>query len=345
MRKLLVTLERVSPFGDQALASLSKKSHKAGSGTTTAAAAAAHTHAPGEEQQEWLREWKSLLCSLIADKELKSLRHDAKRLLRRLCVTQASVVTRWMGRWPASVSPNGFDSVDASFGYFPGASQKQEQQSMMPGGLFGGPEEMRGDSREKVRSRTWCCLCFAVDGLLGQAAYHGVRDSYQFTAELGKVLEYLPPSAARAACEMLRNPPGSGSTSGRKRARDDAIVGSDGSPATDDEDELPYTTQVSGLGRLMRREPLPAPSSRPGFRARIGVVAGGVSREVGLLACSCRHLCALSGWWEQGGGREEWGVSIPWWVPDIPGVGVPTFVRSSTEPMAANEYLMRQSPV
>ncbi|CAN0192920.1 unnamed protein product, partial [Ectocarpus fasciculatus] len=81
-----------------------------------------------------LTEWKALLCTLIADREVKSLRHDAKRLLRRLCVTQA--------------------------------------------------------------------------------AYHGVRDSYQFTAELRKVLHSLPPRAARAACEALRDPAAGASVPG-----------------------------------------------------------------------------------------------------------------------------------
>lgn len=41
-----------------------------------------------EQQQRGLTEWKALLCTLIADRELKPLRYDAKRLLRRLCVTQ-----------------------------------------------------------------------------------------------------------------------------------------------------------------------------------------------------------------------------------------------------------------
>lgn len=39
-------------------------------------------------RQRGLTEWKALLCTLIADREVKSMRHDAKRLLRRLCITQ-----------------------------------------------------------------------------------------------------------------------------------------------------------------------------------------------------------------------------------------------------------------
>lgn len=42
-------------------------------------------------REQGLTEWKALLCTLIADREVKSLRHDAKRLLRRLCVTQVGV--------------------------------------------------------------------------------------------------------------------------------------------------------------------------------------------------------------------------------------------------------------
>lgn len=41
-----------------------------------------------QQQQQGLTAWKALLCTLIADRELKPLRYDAKRLLRRLCVTQ-----------------------------------------------------------------------------------------------------------------------------------------------------------------------------------------------------------------------------------------------------------------
>lgn len=44
-----------------------------------------------------LTEWKALLCTLIADREVKSLRHDAKRLLRRLCVTQVGWLSDWLG--------------------------------------------------------------------------------------------------------------------------------------------------------------------------------------------------------------------------------------------------------
>ncbi|CAN0458902.1 unnamed protein product, partial [Ectocarpus sp. 8 AP-2014] len=134
-----------------------------------------------------LTEWKALLCTLIADREVKSLRHDAKRLLRRLCVTQA--------------------------------------------------------------------------------AYHGVRDSYQFTAELRKVLHSLPPRAARAACEALRDPAAAAGSSsstrdarGKKRRRWDdappcsgqgvasaaaAVAAGGGGGAGSDDDELPYTTQVA----------------------------------------------------------------------------------------------------
>lgn len=45
-------------------------------------------HQQHRQRQQGLTEWRALLCTLIADREVKSLRHDAKRLLRRLCVTQ-----------------------------------------------------------------------------------------------------------------------------------------------------------------------------------------------------------------------------------------------------------------
>lgn len=97
-----------------------------------------------------------------------------------------------------------------------------------------------------------------------------MRDSYQFTAELRKVLHSLPPRAARAACEALRNPPTAAAAAGRggdvsaargkKRGRwTDAPpcrgqgVGA-GAPADassvaspDGDDELAYMTQVSSL--------------------------------------------------------------------------------------------------
>ncbi|CAM9348332.1 unnamed protein product, partial [Scytosiphon promiscuus] len=133
-------------------------------------------------RQRGLTEWKALLCALIADREVKSMRHDAKRLLRRLCITQAS--------------------------------------------------------------------------------YHGVRDSYQFTAELRKVLHSLPSRAARGNGQALRNSTAisfpeqstggasvSAAARGKKRewwvdappsgAQDSATS------AGGDDDELPYTTQVA----------------------------------------------------------------------------------------------------
>ena len=95
-----------------------------------------------------------------------------------------------------------------------------------------------------------------------------MRDSYQFTAELRKVLHSLPPRAARAACEALRNPPAAAGSSfsssagsggdvsaarGKKRGRwSDAPpcrgqgVGT-AAPAVvshDGDDELTYMTQV-----------------------------------------------------------------------------------------------------
>lgn len=108
-----------------------------------------------------------------------------------------------------------------------------------------------------------------------QAAYHGVRDSYQFTAELRKVLHSLPPRAARAACEALRDPAGAAGAAavsrsssstrdgrGKKRRRWDdappctgqgvassaaAAAAGGGGGAGSDDDELPYTTQVGVL--------------------------------------------------------------------------------------------------
>ena len=89
-----------------------------------------------------------------------------------------------------------------------------------------------------------------------QAAYHSVRDSYQFTAELRKVLHSLPPQAARATREALRDPPagaaaGAGSAPrGKKRDRwnDAPPFGGQGvGPAAgeeDSEEELTYMTQV-----------------------------------------------------------------------------------------------------
>lgn len=83
-----------------------------------------------------------------------------------------------------------------------------------------------------------------------QAAYHSVRDGYQFTAELRKVLESLPPGVARAACDMLRYPPAL-PVAGRKRGREEAAAAitacgnnCGAAVASDIEDDLPFTTQV-----------------------------------------------------------------------------------------------------
>lgn len=92
--------------------------------------------------------------------------------------------------------------------------------------------------------------------LILQTAYHGVRDSYQFTAELRKVLHSLPPRVAWAASQVLRNPsaaPAAASTGlGSGRGGVPTLRGrGDGTRAfalDDDDDELPYTTQVSGAG-------------------------------------------------------------------------------------------------
>lgn len=77
----------------QALASLNKKSHKVVDGAGDGAVGKVSA-APGavqqQQQQDDLTEWKALLCTLIADRELKPLRHDGKRLLRRLCVSQVT---------------------------------------------------------------------------------------------------------------------------------------------------------------------------------------------------------------------------------------------------------------
>lgn len=89
-----------------------------------------------------------------------------------------------------------------------------------------------------------------------QAAYHCVRDSYQFTAELRKVLHSLTPRAARAACLALRNTPlaiNATRTVGVKRGRSDesAALPAERSAADvgtlreeNDDDEMPYMTQV-----------------------------------------------------------------------------------------------------
>lgn len=81
------------PHAAQALANLSKKSQNVTTSGSSIVEAAppltVHQHQQRQtQQQQWLREWKALLCSLMADRELKSMRHDAKRLLRRLCGTQ-----------------------------------------------------------------------------------------------------------------------------------------------------------------------------------------------------------------------------------------------------------------
>lgn len=88
-----------------------------------------------------------------------------------------------------------------------------------------------------------------------------MRDSYQFTAELRKVVHSLPPRAARAACQALRNPRAAASAAsvGRKRGRDvDAPrfgggqgSGIDAAGDADDDEELPYTTQVRAAGIIL----------------------------------------------------------------------------------------------
>lgn len=100
-----------SPCLEQALARMNKKSPKmsGGSGWAPKAPAVAAAARPQdlqqkqeqerqeqerqqEQQQQGLTAWKALLCTLIADRELKPLRYDAKRLLRRLCVTQVRCI-------------------------------------------------------------------------------------------------------------------------------------------------------------------------------------------------------------------------------------------------------------
>ena len=91
--------------------------------------------------------------------------------------------------------------------------------------------------------------------LFGQAAYHSVRDSYQFTAELRKVLRSLPPRAALAACQALRPPPSEDADPALKSARGAergngvysagwGSSGLDSAEDSDNDDELPYMTQV-----------------------------------------------------------------------------------------------------
>lgn len=81
----------------QALASLNKKSHKAAgragdgaAGKVSVASAAVVQQRPLVLQPNDLKDWTALLCTLISDRELKALRHDGKRLLRRLCGSQVT---------------------------------------------------------------------------------------------------------------------------------------------------------------------------------------------------------------------------------------------------------------
>lgn len=82
--------------------------------------------------------------------------------------------------------------------------------------------------------------CSAVSSLFGQTAYHSVRDSYQFTAELRKLLRSLPPRAALEACQALRNDTNAMARSVRREVEGDS-----------DDDELPYMTQVRALTKCV----------------------------------------------------------------------------------------------
>ena len=87
-----------------------------------------------------------------------------------------------------------------------------------------------------------------------------MRDSHQFTAEVRKVLYSLPPQAAKAACESLRNPPALsvGASAGLTRGpwNDAPPCNGQGQGAAaaavggeeEEEEELPYATQVGCCG-------------------------------------------------------------------------------------------------
>lgn len=67
---------------------MNKKAQKAGINIVIASPPTSSKE-PRHQRQEF-SEWKALLCTLIADRELRPLRHDAKKLLRRLCVSQVT---------------------------------------------------------------------------------------------------------------------------------------------------------------------------------------------------------------------------------------------------------------
>lgn len=67
---------------------MNKKAQKAGMNVVIASPPTS-SREPQHQRQEF-SEWKALLCTLIADRELRPLRHDAKKLLRRLCVSQVT---------------------------------------------------------------------------------------------------------------------------------------------------------------------------------------------------------------------------------------------------------------
>lgn len=142
-----------------------------------------------------------------------------------------------------------------------------------------------------------------------------MRDNFQFTAELRKVLHSLPPRAARAACETLRNPPAAWSSSASLSADGSAARGkkkrerwSDAPPCTGqgvgvaaaaasgveaDDDELTYMTQVRAGWSLACALVLGPCKVRAKFVRRPGCVC--VSTAVHRFALSLPYTAGACG--------------------------------------------------